>query len=153
MSELSYQQTLICELVAALKKTAPFNQLPSVTDTTEANEQNTEQGQSAIVNDADAEQFIAELIRLSKLKSGDDDAYLLGQNLLCKLVMHYPHATHLANRDLFWFFAGDCLHYLSDEEINAYQIMDELRFPHDPQAQPPMDREQARLSAFNTTAP
>jgi hypothetical protein len=26
---------------------------------------------------------------------------------------------------LLWFFGGDCLHYLDDEEIAAYQARDE----------------------------
>jgi len=31
-------------------------------------------------------------------------------------------------RDLLWFFGGDCLHFMPDEEIAFYQALDELRF-------------------------
>ena len=28
-------------------------------------------------------------------------------------------------RELFWFFGGECLHYLTDEEITQFQRIDE----------------------------
>jgi hypothetical protein len=30
-------------------------------------------------------------------------------------------------RDLLWFFGGDCLHYMPDEEIGLFQELDERR--------------------------
>jgi hypothetical protein len=30
-------------------------------------------------------------------------------------------------RDLLWFFGGDCLHYMPDEEIRIFQELDEQR--------------------------
>lgn len=50
-----------------------------------------------------------------------------GQELLCKVVSTYPHLMPLLYRDLLWFFGGDCLHYMPDEEIALFQRLDEMR--------------------------
>lgn len=50
-----------------------------------------------------------------------------GQMLLCRIVGSYPHLMPLLYRDLLWFFGGDCLHYMPDEEISIFQQLDELR--------------------------
>lgn len=50
-----------------------------------------------------------------------------GQDLLCKVVAAYPHLMPLLQRDLLWFFGGDCLHYMPDEEIALFQRLDEMR--------------------------
>jgi len=31
-------------------------------------------------------------------------------------------------RDLLWFFGGDCLHYMPDEELQMFQALDERRY-------------------------
>jgi hypothetical protein len=50
-----------------------------------------------------------------------------GQILLCRVVSNYPHLMPLLYRDLFWFFGGDCLHFMPDEEIAIFQALDEER--------------------------
>lgn len=50
-----------------------------------------------------------------------------GQSLLCRIVSSYPHLMPLLYRDLLWFFGGDCLHYMPDDEISVFQQLDELR--------------------------
>lgn len=55
------------------------------------------------------------------------DFLLQGQDLLCRVVSAYPHLMPLLHRDLLWFFGGDCLHYMPDEEIRLFQILDEKR--------------------------
>ena len=52
----------------------------------------------------------------------------LGQDLMCQIIQRYPQIAHLIPRDLLWFFAGDCLHYMPDEEIDLYQALEERRF-------------------------
>ena len=52
----------------------------------------------------------------------------LGQDLMCQVIQRYPQIAHLVPRDLLWFFAGDCLHYLPDEEIDLYQALEERRY-------------------------
>ncbi len=51
-----------------------------------------------------------------------------GQVLLCLVVAGYPHLMPILPRDLLWFFAGDCLQFMPDEEIEQFQALDEKRF-------------------------
>jgi hypothetical protein len=51
-----------------------------------------------------------------------------GQWLVGRIISAYSHLTPLLPRDLLWFFGGDCLHYMPDDEIRFYQQLDELRF-------------------------
>ncbi|MGB0468145.1 MAG: PA2817 family protein [Pontibacterium sp.] len=51
-----------------------------------------------------------------------------GQRLLARIPHAYPELTPLMPRDLFWFFGGECLHFMPDDEIQAYQQLDEARF-------------------------
>lgn len=43
------------------------------------------------------------------------------------LFTHFADLTPLFPRDILFFLGGDCLHYMPDEEIQAYQALDELR--------------------------
>ncbi|WP_421684308.1 dehydrogenase [Stutzerimonas urumqiensis] len=51
----------------------------------------------------------------------------LGQDLICQVFHRYPQIAHLVPRDLLWFFGGDCLHYMPDEEIALFQALEERR--------------------------
>lgn len=51
----------------------------------------------------------------------------LGQDLICQVFHRYPQIAHLVPRDLLWFFGGDCLHFMPDEEIALFQELDERR--------------------------
>lgn len=51
----------------------------------------------------------------------------LGQELICQVFHRYPQVAHLVPRDLLWFFGGDCLHYMPDDEISLFQELDERR--------------------------
>ncbi|MCW8885177.1 MAG: dehydrogenase [Motiliproteus sp.] len=81
-------------------------------------------------NMAEGEQsFLAQLVILVKaLEEHDDNSNYIGQEVLSRLVRCYPHLVPLFDRDLFWFFGGDCLHFMPDEEIEQFQQLDELRF-------------------------
>ena len=52
----------------------------------------------------------------------------LGQDLLTQVIQRYPQIAHLVPRDLLWFFAGDCLHFMPDDEISLYQALEERRY-------------------------
>lgn len=52
-------------------------------------------------------------------------AYDKGQDVLVRMVRSYPQYVHLVARDLFWLFGGECLHFMSDEEIGQFQQLDE----------------------------
>lgn len=44
------------------------------------------------------------------------ESQYLGQDILCQVIQRYPQIAHLVPRDLLWFFAGDCLHFMPDDE-------------------------------------
>ncbi|RYY75976.1 MAG: dehydrogenase [Gammaproteobacteria bacterium] len=75
--------------------------------------------------DQDDQEFLNELDQLPKV--GGSELLIQGQQLFCRIVAGYPHLMPLVPRDLLWFFGGDCLHYMPDEEISVFQKLDELR--------------------------
>jgi len=81
----------------------------------------------ADAGEADRE-FLTSLTSLSEASTLTEKMAYEGQQLICKAIASYPHITPLIPRDLFWFFGGDCLHFMPDEEIANYQLLDERRF-------------------------
>ncbi|WP_426202932.1 PA2817 family protein [Pseudomonas sp. TWP3-1] len=65
---------------------------------------------------------------LASLPIDPIESQYLGQDILTQVISRYPQIAHLIPRDLLWYFAGDCLHYLSDQEIDLYQALEERRF-------------------------
>lgn len=49
----------------------------------------------------------------------------LGQASLCRIISHYHGLTPRIHRDLLWFFGGDCLHFMPDDEIACYQQLED----------------------------
>ncbi len=70
--------------------------------------------------------LLDQLQQLCSHRAYGDDYYQLGQAVISKIIAHYPAITPLVSRDLFWYFGGDCLHHMSDEEITNYQLLDDL---------------------------
>lgn len=64
-------------------------------------------------------------VRTLQSSLGDPDSAQEGQALLSQIVASFPLITPQMHRDLLWFFGGDCLHYLSDEELDKYQLLEE----------------------------
>lgn len=62
---------------------------------------------------------------VKQLEAGDQDALYNGQDIICQIITRYPQIAHMIPRDLLWYFGGDCLHYMPDEEIAQYQLLDE----------------------------
>ncbi len=107
MSESSYfnhHQHLLQALYKHCQKTLPF-----------ADER---------ANEVDLE-FLDNLKSLSEAAGSDESFVQQGQSMICRIVAHYQHITPAVNRDLFWFFGGECLHYMADEELALYQQLDE----------------------------
>lgn len=95
--------------------------------------------------DEDALQYLQQLESLPRL-SGTDYAET-GQLVMCRTIAAYPHLTPLLPRDLLWHFGGDCLHYMPDEEIEKFQLLDERL--HDAiHAQEAFDYEQERTKVL-----
>jgi hypothetical protein len=65
---------------------------------------------------------------LSDLPIDPEASLYLGQDLISQIFQRYPQIAHLVPRDLLWFFGGDCLHFMPDEEIEMYQALEERRF-------------------------
>ena len=60
---------------------------------------------------------------ITQLEAGDQDALYSGQEIICQVISRYPQVAHLIPRDLLWYFGGDCLHFMPDEEIAQYQLL------------------------------
>lgn len=74
----------------------------------------------------DDQEFIAAITELQQ-HSHESSFLEQGQLLMCRVVGSYPHLMPLLYRDLLWFFGGDCLHFMPDEEIAVFQRLDEQR--------------------------
>ncbi|MCY0966691.1 hypothetical protein [Parathalassolituus penaei] len=45
---------------------------------------------------------------------------------LASLMMFNPQLAPAVDRELLWILGGDCLHYLTDDEVNQFQQQDDL---------------------------
>lgn len=97
-----------------------------------------------LVREEDHE-WLTALEELSQLEHYTESAMERGQWLIGRVVSTYSHLMPLLSRDLLWFFGGDCLHYMPDEEIAFYQQLDELRFAAE-EANKPFDYADAKTS-------
>ncbi len=73
-------------------------------------------------------EFLDSLTQLVEAEAWPEDLRQSGSDLICQIVSHYPHVTPHVPRDLFWFFGGQCLHYMPDNEIAKFQQLDEARY-------------------------
>lgn len=70
------------------------------------------------------EQFTA---LIEAIEQQSEDGLEQGQALLTRWIRNYPELVPIIPRDLLWYFGGDCLHYMPDEEIDKFQLLDEKR--------------------------
>lgn len=80
---------------------------------------------------------------IDQLTQHTDSGYTQGQDWITHIFNHLPQLSPAIERDLLWFFGGDCLHFLTDEEINLFQQIDEIEAQHE-QEQKPFDRQSAK---------
>ncbi len=66
--------------------------------------------------------------RFSALGKDESDLYTDGPTLVSRLFTTYPDFAPTFPRDLLWFLGGECLHYMPDSEIEAYQQLDDMRY-------------------------
>ena len=123
---LQHHQTLILALYDFCKASLPF-----ISDQASETDQ----------------EFINKLEQLSKSTQLTDDFIQTGQHLISQIIGSYSHITPNVSRDLLWFFAGDCLHFMSDEEISRYQQVDELFFEAQDQGKD-LNYSQAKATIF-----
>lgn len=88
-----------------------------------------QQHQPFILDDCNEEdeEFLRAIKSLHQQRDSNPEFLHDGQRLLSRVVSTYPHLMPLLPRDLLWFFGGDCLHFMPDEEIKSYQMLDEGR--------------------------
>jgi|GEM_PF-3095936 len=72
--------------------------------------------------------FIHRLEQLSQDINTQEDAINIGQWFITTCIARYPHITPSIPRELFWYFGGECLHYVDDKEIRCFQAIEEEVF-------------------------
>ena len=81
------------------------------------------------------------------------ESQYLGQDLLCQVIQRYPQIAHLVPRDLLWYFGGDCLHFMPDEEIDLYTALEERRFEAEENEEPYDWDQEKQLLAMGQDGP
>lgn len=60
-------------------------------------------------------------LEFSSIAAGERDMYLEGPRLVSRLFTTYPDFAPTFPRELLWFFGGECLHFMPDEEIAEFE--------------------------------
>ena len=76
----------------------------------------------------ESQQQILQLLERLSRATPDESFYSDGQACVCKIIAAWPQLTPAVPRDLLWFFGGDCLQFMPDDEIARYQKLDEARY-------------------------
>lgn len=72
------------------------------------------------------EQLLAAFERLLELMAALSPEYEhQGRVVLTRIQSQLPDLWPHVDRRLLWFFGGDCLHFLSDEEIDAFEAAED----------------------------
>ena len=115
---------------------------------------------SILVAVGDAEQIPEEshalfIERFDEMKSAlpvdPIDSQYLGQDIMCQVIERYPQIAHLVPRDLLWFFGGACFNFLSDEELDMYEALEERRYEAEQNDEPFDWNQEKQLIALPTT--
>ena len=115
---------------------------------------------SILVAVGDAEQIPEEshalfIERFDEMKSALSvdpiDSQYLGQDIMCQVIERYPQIAHLVPRDLLWFFGGACFNFLSDEELDMYETLEERRHDAEQNDEPFDWNQEKQLIALPTT--
>lgn len=76
--------------------------------------------------------FIEEFRQLiENFEKGEAGVHEQGEDFIDKAFRRYPELAHLIARDLLWYFGGNNLHNMTDDEIDKFQKLDEMRFEAD----------------------
>uniref|UniRef100_UPI003C739539 PA2817 family protein n=1 Tax=Pseudomonas veronii TaxID=76761 RepID=UPI003C739539 len=84
-----------------------------------------EPGKTAAGDAAGPEQALIIQCGRGLAPSHTTESQYLGQDMMSQVILRYPQIAHLVPRDLLWFFGGDCLHFMPDEELDLYQALEE----------------------------
>lgn len=79
-------------------------------------------------------EFIDEFKALIEtFENSPSSAHEQGEDFIDKAFRRYPQIAHLIARDLLWYFGGNNLHNLTDDELAKFQLLDEMRFESEEQ--------------------
>jgi len=62
-----------------------------------------------------------------RVAEGQENLYTEGPLLIGRLFTHFPDFAPTLPRELLWFFGGECLHYMPEEEIAQFQELEQMR--------------------------
>lgn len=73
----------------------------------------------------DDQSFLDQLTSIiNGLESGDDNALYDGQSWITRLFRNYPAFAPHMGREVLWYFGGEALHLMPDEEIAKFQQLE-----------------------------
>lgn len=75
-------------------------------------------------SDASFLEQLKQVIQL--LETHHVDASFEGQSWLSRLFRNYPSLAPHLGREVLWYFGGEALHFMPDEEIAKFQQLDDL---------------------------
>jgi hypothetical protein len=70
---------------------------------------------------------LRELARGFAQLANGENPYGSGPKLVSQLFSSCPQLAPVLPRELLWYFGGDCLHYMPDDELAVFQQLDEMR--------------------------
>ena len=74
-----------------------------------------------------SEEILQQLqLAIDQLVQQTGSGYESGHDLLANIATHHPQLMPAIDRDLLWFFGGDCLHFLADDEIERFQRLEDM---------------------------
>ncbi|MGR6874481.1 PA2817 family protein [Pseudomonas sp. HK3] len=82
--------------------------------------------------DEDESSFVDQLNNLiTALQNHDVNAVFEGQDWLTRLFRNYPTLAPHLGREVLWYFGGEALHFMPDEEIAKFQKLEDLMIEAD----------------------
>ena len=87
-------------------------------------------------------------LAFSRLVENPEELYAQGPALVSRLFSTYPELAPRLPRQLLWFFGGDCLHFMPDDEIGQFQALEEMRLQADARGEH-FDYQAARAKLLN----
>lgn len=98
--------------------------------------------------DEDDQAFLNRLQKLAGDPNACEEGFPLGQWLITTTVVRYPQLMPVVPRDLLWYFGGDCLQLLGEEEIVRFQHLDEMFYVQDSETDELQPYESLRAQIF-----
>jgi hypothetical protein len=109
-----------------------MNSRKIIGELTQALASSLKQSQQQIELDTSTSENIEQQVeQLLEALNNDQDYAFIGQDLISHIFTMHPNIAHIIPRDLIWLLGGPCLHYMSDEELDKYNELDQKRFQAD----------------------